>query len=182
MNDSDSSEALIVRQRNAKKLGNPSYSNIYFKNVDGEEIAILGGVEYTDNRTGLRFLLKNRITNQWEQPINLVSDASGSVMHIVNSSFIGSALNTAGISKAGAGYVLFGNGIIIQWGTTGVSTGGTIYYPVALPMQPRVVITPYGGNIGWSKSCINFSNDGSHFYFSRVDACEHMWIAIGWLF
>jgi hypothetical protein len=61
---------------------------------------------------------------------------------VPNSAEVGTAVATAAISKAGNGYVKFGNGIMIQWGTGSMKNANTtITFPTAFGSTARVSLT-----------------------------------------
>lgn len=83
------------------------------------------------------------------------------------------------------GYVVFPNGLILQWGlATGHGTPGnlvTVNYPLEFPNQCFQVIvggvnsTPTGG-----KCWCSFSSKASFSYYSDTASFGGAWIAIGY--
>lgn len=88
--------------------------------------------------------------------IAISMNASGTLWATAPASAIaGSICTTAAISKAANGYVKFGNGIIIQWGTLGV-TGGNNYkitFPTAFTSTNYRVTANW-----WSSGAVNFDD------------------------
>ena len=95
---------------------------------------------------------------------------------VPNSATAGTAVATAAISKAGNGYVKFGNGILIQWGTGSMKNANTtITFPTAFGSVARISLTKVTNSDGrtedwWVKSVTktNFvvrssETDGLHY-------------------
>ena len=89
---------------------------------------------------------------------------------------------TAELSKSGNGYCKLSNGLIIQWGSTGVTKNKTITLPTPFNNTDyKVTLIEIGGNTGWTRAAINVSIvSKTQWKIARVDSCEHHYIAIGY--
>lgn len=105
---------------------------------------------------------------------------SGTVK-IPNSAAAGTAVSTAAISKGGNGYVKFGNGIIIQWGTgTMKNANTTITFPIAFNSVARVSLTKVTNSDGRTEDWWIKSVTKTNFVVRSSETDGNHWIAIGY--
>lgn len=99
----------------------------------------------------------------------------------VNATITHSIVTTSGILKASNGYVKFGNGLIIQWGTA--STGGTVTLPTSFTSSNySVVLTRVNTDTKYHGGSYVKTLSPTNFTFSGADANSkpHTWLAIGY--
>ena len=96
---------------------------------------------------------------------------------VPNTATTGTAVSTQAISKSGNGYIKFGNGIIIQWGTNGGSGSRNITFPTAFTSNPRPIVCPNSATIRTYNFAVTSISTTKMTVYGE-DAC--VWLAIGY--
>ena len=116
--------------------------------------------------------------------MQLISDGSGQWrVECPYSDVTNSVVTTRGIQKSSNGYVKFGNGIIIQWGNTTVTSSKDVGLPVAFVASFKVVVCDQSTSAGGVNSVgIDYINALTKFRVYNKDNAEtgFSWIAIGY--
>lgn len=100
---------------------------------------------------------------------------------VPNSATVGTAVSTAAISKAANGYVKFGNGVQICWGTGSMKNGDTtITFPSAFASTARVAMTKVRSNNGRSEDWWITSQSKTSFKPRSSETDSLSYIAIGY--
>lgn len=100
---------------------------------------------------------------------------------VPNSATVGTAVATAAISKAGNGYVKFGNGIQICWGTGSMKNADTtITFPSAFASTVRVTLTKVRSDTGRSEDWFIKSQSKTSFIPRSSENDKLSYIAIGY--
>jgi len=90
------------------------------------------------------------------------------------------------VSKTPSGYTTLPNGLIIQWGGTGGSTGSTITFPIAFPTQLASILVNMNFTTGQYGFCSLVGTSLTTFTYENRDAtgtpfsAANCWIAIGY--
>lgn len=116
-------------------------------------------------------------------------DNSGNIAsYAPNCAKVNSIVNTAGILKAANGYVKFGNGIILQWGSMGavtVNSTRTVTFNTNFTATPRV-FTNVNGSWAYCPVLTVTAINTSNFTVllssneNKTSGCGAYWFAIGY--
>ena len=133
-----------------------------------------------DNRIQINVFGKN---GSWTtMPLGLGVTPSGETYtYAPASSRIDSIVTTRAISKGSDGYVKFGNGLIIQWGTINTPNKKTFSTPFTL--TPRVVVARVNSsatNGTRTPVAHSVSTTGFTAYWYNSESVTYNWIAIGY--
>lgn len=80
------------------------------------------------------------------------------------------------------GYLVFNNGIIIQYGVTARVNNGTVIFPISFSSTKySLTLTEIAsGSTTWAFTAYNVSSrTATQFVWSRYDLCINHWIGIG---
>ena len=176
LNDTDSNEHQIATVKTVNTLdssavhktgnetiaGTKTFSSTISGSINGNAATVTNGVYTTGNQTIGGTKTFSAVA------YGKASDANNSI------------LTTVDKTKAANGYFKFGNGMIIQWGSTGQGTEKTVELPIDFSnTNYKVVLTPLYNAVGVTCSTYDYTTSTFKVLNSRNDVTLH-YIAIGY--
>lgn len=158
------------------------YRDIQFYSSDnGHRVASIRAMLSSDGNVCTAVYGVNNVDNAAPNGIVLRRTSSGIWATAPSSDITDSIVTTTGINKSTNGYVKFGNGIILQWGTIAAgATSGTVSFPTAFSNTNfSVAAANYYNSGSGTLGTYDYTTTGFTYYRSRSDF-SIKYIAIGY--